>query len=180
MGTTNASTIADLRRVRAGQFVSAREWNKLIDVLGRALKIRGPNTIQGLGGSYVIGGGRGGGSDDFKCVLRTLDVGGMTGTAQKVEWDKDASKLSGEEKFPYHLATTGPMFDIEPLPGGTYDQFNIQYAVRDVAEAEDPENIANAPLWWFNRDNQLWLFFNWPENIRMKDPNAEEVGGGGV
>lgn len=174
------ATVNDLKHVREGQLVSSKAFNALIDVVSRALKVRGPNTLQGLSGTYVIGGGRSGGGDNAKCVLRSLDTVAKTVTVQKVVWDKYASKLDGEAKFPHHLAAVGAVFDATPLPGGTYEQFNIQYAVRPIDEAGDPENLANAPLWWYNSRKEMWLFFNWPENIRMKDPNAEEVGGGGV
>lgn len=172
-----AGTMYEPDKAVAGQRPSARTWNRIIAALGRGAV--GANVMASTDGVAIIPGG-GGGSRKRFCVLRFVDASTPLIQVQQVIEQPNESKQPGETGQRYHIGAIGSVFEAFPWMNGTYAQFNMQGAIRPIADILEPEDLSGATLFFYNNAKQLSLRYNWAENVAFIDPEAEEVGGGGV
>lgn len=132
--------------------------------------VYGPGVIATAEGFFVVPtpSSGGGGSNTILCVMRELNVSTPICTMQEVDYDTEASKEVGEDAFPFHVAAVSDIFEVVPPPTFTYAQFNIEGALRDPDDADDPENLSAAILWQVDVSRDLpwaWAMAKSVENL---------------
>jgi hypothetical protein len=143
----------------------AAAWAQRITALVKR-QIKGPGVIISDDGIWIPGGGPSQESGIGLAVMRGLTLTGTKSCQmQEVDYSGD-DKLEGEDDFHKHVVAIGSPFEVYPPPTGTWEQFDVEGALRLVEEAEDPENLSSAPLWWFTRDKYwAWLWLKAKEHI---------------
>jgi len=155
----------ELDFVQPGDVTSAKWANAVVELLKR--KFFGPGIQVTPEGFYIPGSGVTEDSGIGMAVMRELD---LTDDAefckmQEVAYNND-SKLTGESDFYKHVVAIGGLFNVYPPPTATWEMFVAEGALRLVEEADDPENLSSAVLWWFTRDNNwAWMWLKTSENM---------------
>jgi len=142
-----------------GDRPSASQHNLINRLLKR--QIYGPNVTASSDGWFIKNPitPPGAGSSLVLAVMRALSVAGQTCSMQELGYSKTASKLTGEDGFKWHVTTVGAVFTVVPPPLHTYGIFNMEGALRPVAEIVEPENLSSAVCWWVDRaKNPSWAY----------------------
>lgn len=153
--------------------ISARYLQALQALASR--NVYGPGVVATSDGWFVVPQpptSGGGGTTIVPAVMRELNVSTPICTMQEVDYNND-SKLTGEDDFHKHVGATGSIFEVVPLPTFTYAQFNIEGALRDPDDADDPENLSAAILWWVDKSRELpwaWMMLKSIENLENVEP----------
>lgn len=161
-----ASDASPMRDPKPGDAnISSAYLRKTRELANR--QTHGPGVISGPDGVAILTSLSAGGTNIIPCVMRELVVETPICTMQEVEYDA-ASKLTGEDDFPFHVVAIGTIFEVLPPPTFTYAQFNVEGALRDPDDADDPENLSAAILWWVDTSRTVpwaWMMMKSTENL---------------
>jgi len=151
--------------------ISARYLQQIRKLASR--NVYGPNVMATSDGWLVMSPPpASGGTTIVPAVMRELNVSTPVCKMQEVDYN-NAAKLTGESNFYKHVVAVGEIFEVIPPPTFTYAQYNVQGALRDPDDADDPENLSSAILWWVDLSRELpwaWMMMKSVEDLTNIEP----------